>query len=585
LRQSSTKPKLEPQQLGFIDYAWAISLQKDNTKVKILQDPNLIQPILQADNVGFTIKLPTPKVLEGGDISFLGYKFNAKNQAKAKVGRLFRASVLHLTSHTLEPFAKEKIAPNHSDSITEAYAKALINDTYVQAYLTASCPDRFYDIAYANAMAYQKIKSNTHIFNPSTRLMSALLTQINIGLTKNFSGAEEEKAINQIAADIAALKETFLASIAKDSMDLNMLFDQKVKEIESQLEPFGPFLEAPSLRHTENIGNCSIYSEVESSIDDFESSFVKSLTSLGGFLPAVDNIDQLWRPEQEAEALQAFNSDYYQKQKEEKVLAKIKPYVALTHFKDVVIPEEDYTQYLRARNLVQGASRRLLDILRSSFNFLDEDPRQEMGQLDLAAVIQSLAAQKPATDVFVLDEYLKPSFAWSIIFDVSNSMQVKGEYGRALAIAVAEAAKELMMDPTSWTFFGFSDKLYILKDSSESYSKKVRARIGGLKFEGLTYIPDAIKVAGKMLAKRFEEQRCLIVISDGWPYGYSNMPITLKECVDDLLKKGVIVLGIGVETDRMGNFFKLHSSIYPPKDLFNKFGSLYASASAKALET
>jgi len=95
----------------------------------------------------------------------------------------------------------------------------------------------------------------------------------------------------------------------------------------------------------------------------------------------------------------------------------------LTRFKSVSIPEEDYTQYLRARNLVQGASRRLLDTLRSAFNYFDEDPRQEMGQLDLAAVIQSLASNKPATDVFVLDEYLKPNFAWSIIFDVSNSMR------------------------------------------------------------------------------------------------------------------------------------------------------------------
>ena len=187
--------------------------------------------------------------------------------------------------------------------------------------------------------------------------------------------------------------------------------------------------------------------------------------SLGGNIPAVDNIDQCWRPEQEAESLQAFNSDNYQKQREEKILSKINPYVALTRFKSVSIPEEDYTQYLRARNLVQGASRRLLDILRSAFNYFDEDPRQEMGQLDLAAVIQSLASNKPATDVFVLDEYLKPNFAWSIIFDVSRSMQVKGEYGRALAIAVAEAAKELMTDPTSWTFFAFSDKLYIIKDS------------------------------------------------------------------------------------------------------------------------
>ena len=144
-------------------------------------------------------------------------------------------------------------------------------------------------------------------------------------------------------------------------------------------------------------------------------------------------------------------------------------------------------------------------------------------------------------------------------------MQVKGEYGRALAIAVAEAARELMTDPTSWTFFAFSDKLYVLKDSTEPYSKRVRARIGGLRFEGLTYIPDAIQMAGKMLAKRFEEQRCLIVISDGWPYGYANMPMALKECVDDLVKKGVIVIGIGVETDRMGNFFHLHSSVYTRK--------------------
>jgi nitric oxide reductase activation protein len=319
--------------------------------------------------------------------------------------------------------------------------------------------------------------------------------------------------------------------------------------------------------------------------DDFESLFVQSLMSLGGNVPTVDNIDQCWRPEQEAESLQAFNSDNYQKQREEKILSKINPYVSLTRFKSVSIPGEDYTQYLRARNLVQGASRRLLDILRSAFNYLDEDPRQEMGQLDLASVIQSLASNKPATDVFVLDEYLKPNFAWSIIFDVSRSMQVKGEYGRALAIAVAEAAKELMTDPTSWTFFAFSDKLYIIKDSSESYSKRVRARIGGLKFEGLTYIPDAIQIAGKMLAKRFEEQRCLLVISDGWPYGYPNMPITLKKCVDDLLRKGVIVIGIGVDTKRMDNFFNLHASVYTQKDLVNKFGSIYANASAKALET
>ncbi len=572
--------------MGFLDYAWAVSLQKDNTKVRIRQDDASTQPSLELDNFGFTIKLPTAHFLEDGQISFLGQKFPSKAQGKNNIGRLFRASVLHLTAHTLAPFSKEKIAPNKSDSIPTAFAKSLINDAYVLTRMQEEFPEKLVDIAFANAFAYQKIKPSERIFTSSTKLMAATLTQLSMGSIKGVLETEQKLVVNQLVAQLKALNEPFLSSVADKNVNLDALFDEKVKVLGGLLEPFGPFLEAPSLRHTESIGRCSIYSDAQTSASiDFEGLFRQSLETLEGKTSSVDAFEEFWRPEQEAEALQAFNSDQYQKLREEKIIAKINLYLPSTRFRSVSFPEEDYTQYLRARSLVQGASRRLLDIMRSAFNYLDEDPRQEMGQLDLQAVIQSLASSKPATDVFVLDEYLKPSFAWSLIFDVSSSMQVKGEYGRALAIAVAEAAKELMTDPTSWTFFAFSDRLYILKDSTESYSKRVRARIGGLKFEGLTYIPDAVHMAGKMLAKRFEEQRCLIVISDGWPYGYPDMPEALKRSVDDLLRKGVIVIGIGVETDRMSKYFKLHSSIYTQKDLINKLGSLYANASAKALET
>ncbi len=571
--------------MGFIDYAWAVSFQKDNTKVKIIQDPQIRQPELHSDNFGFTIKLPMFEKTEDGSFLFEGTKFSGDNSGKSKLGRLFRASVMHLTLHTMAPFSKDRIVPCVKDSIVANYAKQIVNDVYVNAYLHAWYPDRFFDIAYANTLSYQKIKQNSHIFTSSTRVMASLLTQLNMGQTKSSPGAEEEQAVGKLQAEMAALKETFLGQIAGEPVEFDEVFDEKVKFIVDALEPFGPFLEAPSLRFTESRGNCSIYSELENDGDDFEGLFVQSLMSLGGDVPTVDHIEELWRPEQEAEALQAFNADYYQKLRNEKILSRIQPYMGLTRLKDVVFPEEDYTQYLRARSLVQGTSRRVLDILRSAYNYLDEEPRQEMGMLDLAAVIQSLAANKPATDVFNLDEYLHPSFAWSLLLDVSSSMQVRGEFGRALAIAVAEAARELMTDPTSWTFFGFSDKLYILKDSSESLSKRVRERIGGLPFEGLTYIPDAITIAGKMLAKRFEEQRVLVVISDGWPYGYVNMPLALQETVDDLVRKNVIVIGIGVETERMGNFFRLHSSIYTPKDLVKKFAPVYAHASEKALES
>ena len=200
--------------MGFIDYAWATSLQKDNTKVKILQDPEIRQPMLLGDDYGFTIKLPCVQTLDSGKFSFLGYTFDENNSGKIKMGRLFRAAVMHLTTHTLAPFSKDRIVPNSSDSIVDAYTKSLINDTYLNAYIQAWYPDRFFDIAYANAFAYQKIKAASRIFTTSTKLMTALLTKLNLGAIKDSPGAEEEKALDQIFNDLNALKETFLGTIA-----------------------------------------------------------------------------------------------------------------------------------------------------------------------------------------------------------------------------------------------------------------------------------------------------------------------------------------------------------------------------------
>jgi nitric oxide reductase activation protein len=296
-------------------------------------------------------------------------------------------------------------------------------------------------------------------------------------------------------------------------------------------------------------------------------------------------MDSYWKKEMDFEALQAFDSEIHEKDREEKILSKLNEYVAGTNFNSVDFPEEDYTQYLRIRTLLAGGSRRLLDSLRVAQDALDEDPGKEMGQLDLTSVIQAILSKKPATDVFFKDEYLSKSFAWSIIFDVSASMRVKADFARALALVVAEATKELLMDPGSWTLFAFSDRFYVLKDSSEAYTQKVRARIGGLRFQGLTYMPDAIRVAGQILAKRYDEQRFLIVISDGWPYGYSNMSEALKESIETVQKKGIIVLGIGVETEKMGELFKLSSPAYSQKDLIKRFSKIYTDSSAIALET
>ena len=572
--------------MGFLEYAWNVSLQKDNMKVKIVLDPLLNQPIMKTDTFGFTLNFPTPRSLDDEHVSFLRHVFSSDANGKANVGILFRASVLHLTAHTLLPLPKGKLAPQlSSEPVINVFAKSLVSNVLVNAYIQSLQPASLADLAYANTLAFSQIKPAHRILTLSTQIMTALLSKVNIGAAKGFLSSESEGKVNDLMIKLMVLRDTFLASFSGTPVDIEELFDENVESITEALEPFGPFLEAPSLPYMEQTGLCSVFTETQMPSDfEGERIFRKSLKTIGGTILIEDDISSCWKKEQGIEALQAFDSELHLELKKEKILARINQYAEETRFKAVCFPDEDYTQYLRARTFIQGGSRRLLDSLRVAQDALDEDPGKEMGQLDMTAVIQAIASKKPATDVFFKDEYLSKSFAWSILFDASSSMQVKGEKARALAICVAEAAKELLMDPASWTFFAFSDKFYVLKDSTEAYTRKVRSRIGGLKFGGLTYMPDAIKLAGQILSKRYDEQRVLVVISDGQPYGYEGISDALRESINRLVKKDVIMIGIGVETDRMSNFFRLNVEVHDQKDLIRRFANMFVKASAAALE-
>ncbi len=571
--------------MGFLDYAWTVSPQKNNMNVKIAVNPLLNQPTFAADDFGFTLNLPTPKVLNEEHVSFLEYIFPSDAAGKAKVGRLFRAAVLHLTTQTLLPLSKDKIAPQLSSGYIRVFAQSLVSNVLVNAYIQKLQPDKLADLAYANTLAFSRIKPAERILTPATRIMVALLSKVNMGTVKGVLSPELEKTVNDLTAKLMMLKEAFTSSLVGTAISVEEFFDGNVESITKALEPFSPFLEAPSLPYMEQTGLCSVFTGTRIVSDfEIEGVFRKSLETLGEATPLGGDINSFWTKEQEIETLQAFDSEQHQELKKEKILARINQYSEGTRFKSIGFPDEDYTQYVRARSLLQGGSRRLLDSLRVAQDALDEDPGKEMGQLDMQSVIQAIASKKPATDVFFKDEYLSKSFSWSILFDASSSMQVKGEKARAMAICVAEAAKELLMDPGSWTFFAFSDKFYVLKDDTEAYTRQVRARIGGLKFEGLTYMPDAVQLAGQILAKRYDEQRVLIVISDGLPHGYPGIDFALKENIDKLLKKGVIIIGIGVETERMGVFFKLNAAIHTQQDLIKRFANIFVNASAAALD-
>ena len=285
----------------------------------------------------------------------------------------------------------------------------------------------------------------------------------------------------------------------------------------------------------------------------------------------------------EAEALQVFDSWSHEKEKREKILSRYEELVSTTRFRSVAFPSEDYTEYLKKKTGIRSRTRRLTESLSVAFDALDEDPRKLAGILDLQDIIQVVASRSPRKDVFMQEENISKSYAWIILLDASKSMEVIGDYARNLGICLAETAKELLIDPTSWGFYAFNDRFLILKDMAERYGAKTKARVGGLKFEGLTYMPDALKFAGELLKKRCENLRMLAILSDGWPYGYSNITDTLTETLNSIMKAGIVVIGMGVRSNRMKNYFRVNCNIKSMKDLTRNFGHVYAAASRSAV--
>jgi hypothetical protein len=264
--------------MGFIDYAWSISFQKDNTKYKITQDSTLTQPTLTEDDYGLTMAFPNVKFLSNGKMQFLGQTFQQNSVGKSQVGRLFRAAVLHLSTHTLLPLPKALLAPNKSDMSTQAFAKSLVRDVYVNAYLQAWYPDRFIDLAYANAMAYRRLPAQRISFS-SARIMAALLT--NLMWFNQRTLLLMNKQFDSILQELSSFKETVMLSLADGSINLEELFKETTKNVVSKLEPYGPFLDASSFPHTEQIGPTSSFTDSELATEEFDCVFISWIETMG----------------------------------------------------------------------------------------------------------------------------------------------------------------------------------------------------------------------------------------------------------------------------------------------------------------
>ena len=563
--------------MGFLDYASTLSLQKDPLRVKILLDHNLKYPTLTQEGQIPAVRFPEPRVTDEA-IEFLGYVFPQDEKWKSRVGRLFRATVTHITTHTLMELPPILKTRSHPARFTEN----LLGDLYVDTYIAEKHPERLADLVYANALAMTTVKRSERIFLPATRIMTALMFKVSVGGFKGNLDRESIKIVEEVDTKLQETKSLFTRSLSTEEIDTDEL-EETAGWMVGQLRDFGPFVEIPCLPHTENASPCSIYTQPSTLEDsEIESHFLGAM-EVRGRRVSDDTMASYWEKEVDYECLQVFNSTVIQRKKEAKILSKLEKNLSSSRFKSIVIPPENYSEYLRTRQLIGGSSRRLLNRIVVATNFEFEDIRKKYGVLDLNDAIQVVASKSPRNDIFMRDEIMKSSFSVTILFDVSRSMKVSPMENRARALCIAEAVKDIITDSKSWAFYAFSDRLYVIKDGSEAYSRRVRARIGGVPFDGATYMPDSIIAAADFLNHNVEAQRIIFVLSDGYPYGYPDMDETLKETIETYEEQGFIIIGIGFDTDRMSKLFKYNAAVYSQKDLIKKVGSIFLLASREEL--
>ena len=567
--------------MGFAEYARATSFEKDQLKVKYVLSEDEDYPSLNEDQYGFTITLPSPK-LDEETIHFLGYRFPDIPASRRQITQLFRAAVYHLSGHTLTWNNSDYVGwIEGKNAILSTFVFSLLEDLRVNAFVAAWYPDKIRDLSFAGALMLKRLRAIDNIRITATRLMTSMMVYANTGLTK-YCSTSDQSTIDPVFSKMDGFKDAILESLVDEEMDINPQKIETADFIYSALLKHGPIIEAPSPPFAENLGPSSLFPPIKVVPSEIFSQLqVECFEGLGG--TQVIGGQQSWMKAAEAEELAVFDSHLLEKEKQSKILRKYDEYAEYSRFNSMGFPNKDYSEYLRTRIRCKRSINKMTEILTGAMNMYMEDILKKFGVLDLTDAIQVIASKSERTDIFIKDEKIKQSFAWAIVVDTSMSMRNISDYTRETAVVLAESAGKVLMDMTSWSVYAFNDRFEIVKDFSEQYNSRVKARLGGLTFSGLSYMPDAIEIAGKALAKRREELKVMMVISDGWPYGYSNIYPATSVVIKELQASNMAVIGIGAQSKRMEFIFDAHCTSYTLKEFVKQFGRRYMAACENAV--
>ncbi len=560
--------------------------QSPPSELRILVSDKFEFPSLGWDNYGRVLRVPKPVKRKDG-FMLDGIVFENNNLGRTLLMKTLMSSVEHLSVHSIiSDFSLYDAWLNGKDPKIAVFAIDLIEDLCVKVYTRSKLKGLLRNMALANAVSYEVITKEEKVTSTQFLLQSALLSFLIAGRYRFLLPSSVKRDVLTILASLYNFEKTILQR-KENSANSFWWIDDEIKStkiklgdmIYTRLAKYGSPKETVYLPYTD------MHEQVERVNEELTLEMGQSINivadtfrTLGLQLSSDNPVQAILGNAFREEALNLLYDLVMEERWKSSIIENYSKLAEFTEFDSLVFPEEDFSAYTRSYVQHAGSIRKIVEQIRVLKNDLDDNPNQEVGQIDIQMAIQAIASQKRTQNIFVREEFLNKNEAWVILLDVSDSLKPFSTTGREMALCLSEMAKELIPDKQSWGLYAFSNRFTVVKDISEDYSPNVKARIGGLRQGGLSYIPDALQLGSHILASAGKDHNYLFVISDGLASGYPDIESKLDKTVKQIMRGGIAPISIGIGSNGLQKYLRGTSlnadNVY---DLMRKFTKMYSS--------
>jgi hypothetical protein len=481
--------------------------------------------------------------------------------------RVLKACVAHESGHAYltDPLIYEDWK-NDKDKKIARFTINLLEDFRVENFLSSKWTGLGADLVLTNLIAYIRSKPIEVFDDPLKRIMMAIISHTFMNKIKGKITKSERKTIRAVDRIIEKAKW-----VSKPQMLISAATKIYVKIFEhGESENLRTFPVSP---HRDGKPSSEFYRNI---VLDANGDLLGTIKRVMRELSIKDSFEDIFEKNALSEVDFVFHREQTSKDKEARIL---KLYLKNKYnFLSINFPQKDYAEYLRHRKRVFTLTKRVLGVVSQVKTDYAEEPLQRGGMIDLNEAIQAVASETNRDDIFKKLERTAQSSAWAILVDNSESLSVSNETLKKLTICLSEIANGLM-PASAWMLHTFSDSMSIIKDFNEKYDKRVHYRLGGIKTGGLTYIPDALKIASKRLLTVPQIYKVLILVTDGHPHGYEGIEEEMIQEIKNVQNRGISLIAIGLENKKAKKYFRNFCYVDNISDLAKNFSRIYLALS------